>query len=154
MKFIKKLNKKGQLMASVCEKPKKISLEVSELDTRLNFWGMLTTMELYDCKPELMTDTKKMKEYVIRFCKLIDMKRWGKCHIARLGKDYLEGYSVFQFIETSSITIHFDEQLNQVFIDLFSCKGYDPVKAFEFSKNFFGAKRADMLIRKRGFVKE
>lgn len=153
MNFIKKLNKKGQLMASVLEKPKRISIEVSKLDTKPKHWGLISIMNIYDCKPELMTDTKKMKEYIIKVCKLIDMKRWGDCYICRLGEGYLEGYSVFQFIETSSITMHLDEQMNQVFVDLFSCKEYDSEKAFEFTKSFFGAKRGEIYIQKRGLRK-
>lgn len=74
----------------------------------------------------------------------IDMKRFGEPKIQRFGDGPLEGYSAFQFIETSSITIHFDEIENRAFIDVFSCKDFDENIVEEFSKKFFNAKKSKM----------
>ena len=47
-----------------------------------------------------------------------------------------------QLIETSLISGHFANDTNSAYLDIFSCKGYDPAVVEEFSKNFFGAHRS------------
>jgi S-adenosylmethionine/arginine decarboxylase-like enzyme len=70
------------------------------------------------------------------------MKRKGPCKIERFGKEDLKGYSVMQFIETSSVCIHFDEPGKRAFIDIFSCKNFDVKRAENFSKRFFLGKKS------------
>ena len=70
------------------------------------------------------------------------MKRYGPPLIKRFGAGALEGYSALQFIHTSSVTIHFDETANRAFIEIFSCKFFDPKKAELFCKTFLQAKKS------------
>jgi len=42
-----------------------------------------------------------------------------------------------QLIETSLISAHFANQTNNVYLDIFSCKYYEPEAAAQFAKNFF-----------------
>jgi S-adenosylmethionine/arginine decarboxylase-like enzyme len=81
---------------------------------------------------------------------VIKMKRYGEAMIDRFAEGPLEGYSMMQFIETSSITAHFDEEENRAFIDIFSCQFFDASQAVKFSKKFFNAKnyKIKTLIRK------
>jgi len=60
------------------------------------------------------------------------MVPYGKPVIDRFGDGTLEGVSGFLFIMTSSITIHCDEVNNQVFIDIFSCKPFNPEASLKF----------------------
>lgn len=84
-----------------------------------------------------------MKEFVLALCKEIDMKPHGEPLIEKFAEGSLEGYSVLQFIETSSITIHFDDKMgDRAFIDIFSCKYFDASVAATFCQNFFEAKGA------------
>lgn len=76
-------------------------------------------------------------------------KIWA-CKNKKIREGKLEGCSAMQFIKTSSITIHFDEEKNRAFIDIFSCKKFNPKKAEKFSKKFFRAKRSKMTILIRG----
>jgi S-adenosylmethionine decarboxylase len=67
-------------------------------------WGVLTSLDIYDCNPEIIRDAEKIKKYVIGLCDLIGMKRFGDCQVVHFGKDErVEGHSVVQFIETSLI---------------------------------------------------
>ena len=69
------------------------------------------------------------------------MQRYGECQVVRFGNGELEGYSMFQFIETSCISAHFDEMVaNTTYLDIFSCKYFNPYEASEFAKEFFEAK--------------
>ena len=44
-----------------------------------------------------------------------------------------------QLIETSLVSAHFANQTNATYLDIFSCKYYNPFEASEFAKEFFGA---------------
>lgn len=113
-------------------------------------WGKLAIINLHNCDKNLIKDRTKIKKFIIKLCKNINMKRVGPARIKRFGKNSLKGYSAMQFIETSSITIHFDEQKNRAFIDIFSCKNFDSKKVERFSKEFFRAEnsKARIIIRK------
>lgn len=114
------------------------------------FWGKLASINLYACNPKSIKSKKKISDYIVELCDLIDMKRFGKSIIQRFAEGDLEGYSAMQFIETSSITLHFDETQNRAFIDIFSCKDFNAKEVERFSKKFFGAKKskAKVTIRK------
>jgi S-adenosylmethionine/arginine decarboxylase-like enzyme len=45
-----------------------------------------------------------------------------------------------QLIETSNITAHFVEENNSMYLDVFSCKDFDPQVVEEAVKEFFDAK--------------
>ena len=63
-------------------------------------WGLLTGLDLYDCDPEIIRDSEKIKQYVVELCDLIGMKRFGPCQVVHFGKDErVEGYSMIQLIE-------------------------------------------------------
>jgi S-adenosylmethionine/arginine decarboxylase-like enzyme len=54
------------------------------------------------------------------------MRAHGPLRLERFGDGDLEGWSAMQFIETSSITIHADEFSGRCFVDVFSCRAFDP----------------------------
>lgn len=51
---------------------------------------------------------------------------------------HLKGTSGVQFISTSTIVIHTLDDLRKVFINIFSCKDFDPERAAEYTAAFFG----------------
>lgn len=108
-------------------------------------WGKLAAINLNSCNNKIK-NKKEIKKFIHDLCILIDMEKVGPTIIKRFGKNELEGYSAFQFIETSSITCHFDETQNKAFIDVFSCKNFDAEKARDFTKKFFSAEEAKLKI--------
>ena len=114
------------------------------------FWGKLALINLYGCDSKLIKNKESICCYIKKLCQEINMELYGRTIVKRFGGLDLEGFSAFQFIKTSSITLHFDEIQNRAFIDIFSCKNFDEDLAEEFSKFFFKAKRSkkDVLIRK------
>ena len=116
-----------------------------------DYWGIHVVINLKGCDHSKITDETKIKEYVIKLTEVIGMKRYGETLLERFGeKPLLYGYSMFQFIETSSITAHFDEVGDRAFIDIFSCSYYDQEKAIKFTAEFFKAKGYEykVLMRK------
>lgn len=117
----------------------------------MNAWGILTSLDIHDCSPELVRDADAIKDFVARLCDLIEMKRFGETVVVNFGEDErVAGFSMTQLIETSLISAHFANQTNTVYLDIFSCKYYEPEVAAEFSKSFFKGKdyRLHVMMRK------
>jgi S-adenosylmethionine/arginine decarboxylase-like enzyme len=113
-------------------------------------WGLLTSLDIYGCNPEIIRDAEKIKQYVIELCDLIGMKRFGDCLVVHFGKDeHVEGHSMVQFIETSLISGHFANLTDAAYIDIFSCKPYEPDQVARFSKKFFHAESIELHVTKR-----
>jgi len=78
------------------------------------------------------------------------MKRFGECQVVHFGKEErVEGYSMVQLIETSLIAGHFANLTNAAYIDIFSCKRYEPEQVARFSKEFFQAESVGINVLKR-----
>ena len=103
-------------------------------------WGLCTAVDLQECNPGLIRDAEAIKRYVIELCDLIGMKRFGECQVVNFGEGRVAGYSMVQLISTSLISGHFANDTNKAYLDIFSCKGYDPGAVESFSKAFFGAR--------------
>jgi len=130
------------------------TISESEYDRRA-VWGMLTSIDLFECDHEILSSGEKIKQYAIEVCDLIDMKRFGEPVVVRFGADpKVSGYSLAQLIETSLISGHFAETDNSVYIDIFSCKFYDQQKAVDFTRDFFKAQKVDFSTNLRGAAKE
>ncbi len=101
-------------------------------------WGMETQIDASKCDPELIRDAEAIKQYVKELCELIEMNRFGDTIVVHFGEDEaVAGYSMAQLIETSLISGHFANATNNIYINIFSCKPYDPYVAAEFTKEFF-----------------
>jgi S-adenosylmethionine/arginine decarboxylase-like enzyme len=78
------------------------------------------------------------------------MKRFGDCQIVHFGEnERVAGFSMIQLIETSLISGHFANLTNSAYIDIFSCKNYEPEKAADFFKKFFKGNRIEIHVKKR-----
>jgi hypothetical protein len=66
-----------------------------------------------------------------------------------IGSGRVAGYSMVQLISTSLISGHFANDTNNAYLDIFSCKGYDPAIVEAFSKDFFGARRSTATVTLR-----
>lgn len=110
-----------------------------------NAWGLLTSVDLYECNPKTIRDAAAIKRYVDELCELIEMKQFGETQIVNFGEDEkVAGYSMVQLIETSLISGHFANKNNSAYIDIFSCKYYEPSVVVEFTKKFFESKEVKM----------
>jgi S-adenosylmethionine/arginine decarboxylase-like enzyme len=106
-------------------------------------FGWELIMDLYNCDPDSISKEESIKNYAREICRVIDMKAYGEPQTPYFGEnaEYTKGYSLVQFVETSSITGHFSEGTGAAYINIFSCKPYDYEKAENFTKEFFSAER-------------
>ena len=102
-------------------------------------WGIASSIDIYHCDPGRIRDAELIRRFVAELCVLIDMKRFGETQVVHFGEDErVAGFSMVQLIETSLISAHFANQSNTVYLDVFSCKPYDPEIVKAFAQSFFG----------------
>jgi len=66
------------------------------------------------------------------------MRRFGECQVVDFGEDErVSGFSMTQLIETSLISGHFANATNAAYLDIFSCKYYEPRTMAEFAVGYF-----------------
>ncbi|MCA9363584.1 S-adenosylmethionine decarboxylase [Candidatus Kaiserbacteria bacterium] len=107
-------------------------------------YGIELVMDLHNCDPDTFT-REKIGQYFVELCDLIDMQRadlhwWDDLDLPdeeRETEPHLKGTSAIQFITTSNITIHTLDLLKAVYVNLFSCKSFDPEVAKKFTENWF-----------------
>ncbi|NQU42548.1 S-adenosylmethionine decarboxylase [bacterium] len=114
-------------------------------------FGWELILDLYECDPYKISTGEEIQRYARELCQVIEMKPYGEAQIPYFGEncEHTKGYSLLQFIETSSITGHFSEGTGACYINIFSCKPYNMETAQSFTRDFFGAKRvnARFLVR-------
>ena len=111
---------------------------IVEQAVKQSAWGIASSFDIYNCNPEAIRNAEKIQRFVVELCDLIEMKRFGETKIVNFGEDErVAGYSMVQLIETSLISAHFANMTNAVYLDVFSCKPYDPEIVADFVKRFF-----------------
>lgn len=105
-------------------------------------WGQSTHFDIAQCQDHLelfmgdrihkMMSEEFLQAFIEELIELIDMKRYGPPMIQYFGTDDAKGWSVMQLIETSCVTMHTCDESQDVYLDIFSCKRFDPeiVKGF------------------------
>lgn len=107
--------------------------------SREGAWGIATSIDIYNCNPVTIRDAEQIRQFVVALCDLIGMRRFGDTQVTHFGEDErVAGYSMVQLIETSLISAHFANQTNATYLDVFSCKPYDPQLVADFAQSFFG----------------
>ena len=106
-------------------------------------WGWHLVLNLYECNPALIKSAEVIRQFVIDLCELIQMRRFGEPTIVNFGEDpRVSGYSLVQLIETSNICAHFADASAAVYLDIFSCKKFDPELAANFCVATFAAQKS------------
>ncbi len=115
-----------------------------------NVWGIASAIDVYECDPESIRSAEKIKKFVVELCALIDMKRFRDTVIVHFGEEErVAGFSMVQLIETSLISAHFANLTNTTYLDVFSCKPYDPHVVAEFARVYFGGKTCTTQVTLR-----
>jgi len=113
-------------------------------------WGLLTSVDIYNCNPKTIRDAGMVKKFVLELCDKIDMKRYDDCIVVDFGEDErVAGFSMTQLIETSLISGHFANATNSAYLDIFSCKFYEPRDVAEFAISFFEGSNYKMQVALR-----
>jgi len=139
-----------QLYQQAAVTPPAIGLPILGAAIDQNIWGIASAIDIYDCDPETIRNADAIRCFVIELCEIIDMKRFGETQVVHFGADErVAGYSMVQLIETSLISAHFANLTNTTYLDVFSCKTYDPEVVRGFSQSYFGGSHSTLTVTKR-----
>lgn len=100
-------------------------------------WGLHAIVDAADCDPALIRDPANISAFAKELVQRIDMVAFGEPQVIHFGEDDKQGYTLVQLIETSNICAHFVEETNDFYLDVFSCKSFDPVTVLEVAFKYF-----------------
>ena len=112
-------------------------------------WGYHLLINAAKCDHEAIRSSDKIKGFTKELVKRIDMKAFGAPRVVHFGDEHTGGYSLVQLIHTSCITGHFVEETDDVYIDIFSCKTFDPKIAVAVFREFFSPVKVQTTFLKR-----
>lgn len=123
----------------------------AETPNKLSVWGISSAIDIYDCDPEKIRNPELIRQFAIDLCDFIEMVRAGDTQVVYFGGENHPGpgFSMVQMIETSLISAHFADDINTAYMDIFSCKLYDPEKVRAFAQEYFGGKRSTLNVTHR-----
>ncbi len=125
-------------------------MKIKDEAIKTNAWGIAASIDMYECDYAMIRSKESIQRFVIELCELIKMKRFGETQIVYFGEeDRVAGFSMIQLIETSLISAHFANLTNAVYLDVFSCKPYDPEVARQFSQKYFKGSYSRMNVTLR-----
>ena len=111
------------------------------------YWGISSSIDLYECDLALMQDAEAIREFVTTLCDRIKMRRYGETRVVFFGDDpRVTGFSMTQLIETSLISAHFADASCTIYLDVFSCAPYEPEEVAEFAKEYFKAAKYNVNV--------
>jgi S-adenosylmethionine/arginine decarboxylase-like enzyme len=110
-------------------------------------YGLELILDLHGCDPSTF-NRQSIDQFFTELCDLIDME---KCEVhfwddhdlpieEHQTEPHAKGTSAVCFILTSSIVIHTLDILEAVYVNIFSCKEFDPKVAENFTRDWFKAK--------------
>ena len=123
-------------------------------------YGVELILDLYDCNVDKFC-RDAITQCFIELCDLIDVERcdlyfWDDVGVPKEDRQtnpMTVGTSAVQFILTSTIVIHTLDMLESAYINVFSCKEFDPNSATEFLVNWFEARDWSVHTIERGLAK-
>ena len=119
-------------------------------------YGVELILDVHGCDPETFT-RKHLDDFFTRLCDLIEMEKcevhfWDDVGVPVEDQQTLphtKGTSAVCFILTSTIVVHTLDILRAVYVNIFSCKDFDPAAATAFTEEFFGGKCESTSFIKR-----
>ncbi len=116
--------------------------------SRQTSWGMLAAVDLRGCDASALRDPDAIRAFVGEVVPAIGMEAHGPTYLERFGEGELEGWSAMQFIKTSSIVVHADEHGRRCFVDVFSCRAFDPEIVATIARQFFGGLASTRVLER------
>ena len=112
----------------------------------LKHWGQHCIMNARKCNSLAISNPRVIELFTNDMVKRIDMVAYGRPQIQHFGSGNKSGYTLVQLIETSNITAHFCDETGDAYLDVFSCKWFDPVIAKVVVEQWFKPEHIDMMM--------
>jgi len=90
------------------------------------YWGYHLLLDCAKCTPSKIRNKHLIETFATNLVRKIDMVAYGAPQVQHFGSGNKGGYTLVQLIETSNITAHFVEETDDIYLDVFSCKPFNP----------------------------
>lgn len=103
----------------------------------MEYWGYHLILDISGCKR--VKDQEHIANFARELVKRIDMIAYGEpqvVHFAEYSED-LAGNTLIQLLHTSNIMAHFVDKTGDCYLDVFSCKPFNPQDVIDVVREFF-----------------
>jgi S-adenosylmethionine/arginine decarboxylase-like enzyme len=104
------------------------------------YWGYHLILDSAKCIPKTIRCKQNIYNFTTDLVKKIDMVPYGQPQIQHFGSGNKAGYTLVQLIETSNICAHFVEETDDMYLDVFSCKPFEPKDVEHMVEKYFQPK--------------
>lgn len=92
----------------------------------MTYWGYHLILDASKCISSKIKSKQNIESFANALVKKIDMVPYGAPQVNHFGSGNKAGYTLVQLIETSNICAHFVEETSDMYLDVFSCKTFNP----------------------------
>jgi S-adenosylmethionine/arginine decarboxylase-like enzyme len=122
------------------EKAEMVGDRPLKADPKEEHWGYHLIMDMSHCNKDI-DKPEVIKKFLKQMVKDLDMTAVGEPIIKHFDTPpYGRGTTGVQILTTSTITFHSDDEKWSLYLDVFSCKSYDPKVVFDAVKKYFAPK--------------
>jgi S-adenosylmethionine/arginine decarboxylase-like enzyme len=109
-------------------------------------------LDVHGCDQALIQDAESIRRFARQLVHLIGMQPYGEPRVETFGEPATDAYgiTVVQLLQTSSLVAHFSERTQAAYVDLFSCRAFDPTAVEKFVSRYFSAKWCTTRFSERG----
>jgi S-adenosylmethionine/arginine decarboxylase-like enzyme len=112
-------------------------------------WGYHLILDAAGCDLASISDGENIKAFARELVTAIDMVAFGEPQAVHFGAGNKAGYTLVQLIETSNICAHFVEEHSHFYLDVFSCKEFNPEVVIEVAKKYFKCTHFNTAVLER-----
>ena len=112
-------------------------------------WGYHLMLDCSRCVPTSIRCSPNITKFAKTLVQRIDMVPYGEPQVIHFGSGDKAGFTLVQLIETSNISAHFCEETNDMYLDVFSCKPFDPKTVEDTVTEYFGPYQKNTLFVQR-----
>src|SRR5687768_9924536 len=115
-------------------------------------WGKHLVLDCSSCDREAVRDANAIRKFCADLVSSIGMVAYGEPVLEHFATHLPQaaGYSLVQLIETSAVTGHFCDASGDAYLDVFSCKDFDPEIAVRVVRRHFRPR----MIRKPNLYRD
>jgi hypothetical protein len=115
----------------------------------MSYWGYHLILDGSKCASTSIRCSKNITKFARSLVNKIDMIPYGEPQVVKFGSGNKAGYTLVQLIETSNICAHFVEETNDIYLDVFSCKPFNPTDVEEMVGLYFSPKNTNRVFLTR-----
>jgi S-adenosylmethionine/arginine decarboxylase-like enzyme len=115
----------------------------------MTYWGYHLILDASGCTSRSIRCSQHITNFAKSLVTKIDMVPYGEPQLHHFGSGNKSGFTMVQLIETSNICAHFVEETNDIYLDVFSCKPFDPKEVEGMVGLYFSPKRTNRIFLNR-----